>query len=156
MNLFDERLPTEFWAKVVPEPNSGCWLWTGHATAAGYGVWKQKYTHRLSCAAVSGPIPRGHHVDHLCRTPLCCNPAHLEAVLPAVNCQRGMRGSLRKRCKYGHAYTPENTWRHADGNRYCRTCKLTRNRERSRRPEVKAVVRAQGIAKRLAARTVTP
>jgi len=38
-----------------------------------------------------GPIPAGHDIDHLCRTPPCCNPTHLEVVRRAVNTQRGMR-----------------------------------------------------------------
>ena len=24
--------------RVTIEPNSGCWLWTGHLNAAGYGI----------------------------------------------------------------------------------------------------------------------
>jgi hypothetical protein len=28
-NWGDERLPQRFWDKTIPEPNSGCWLWTG-------------------------------------------------------------------------------------------------------------------------------
>jgi hypothetical protein len=29
ISLFDDRLPIRLWSKVVPEPNSGCWLWIG-------------------------------------------------------------------------------------------------------------------------------
>lgn len=34
--FYDDRLPASFWAKVQPEPNTGCWLWTG-VLNRGYG-----------------------------------------------------------------------------------------------------------------------
>ena len=130
MKFDDERLPTDFWSRITPEPMSGCWLWVAGQTKAGYGQLRHKYTHRISYAAAKGPIPDGLHIDHLCRVVSCCNPDHLEAVTCGENIRRGMKGSLRKACKRGHAYTPDNTWRHKNGNRYCRTCKLATNNAR--------------------------
>lgn len=36
-----------------------------------------------------GPVPAPLEIDHLCRNPACCNPAHLEAVTRSVNALRG-------------------------------------------------------------------
>lgn len=36
-----------------------------------------------------GPIPTGHHIDHLCRMTRCIRPSHLEAVTPTENARRG-------------------------------------------------------------------
>lgn len=65
----------------IPEPNSGCWLWTGACDRKGYGkvqvsgvAW---YAHRASFALHRGPIPDGMHVLHKCDTPACINPNHL-------------------------------------------------------------------------------
>jgi hypothetical protein len=70
--------------RVSPEPNSGCWLWMGAASAEGYGrirarngVRRMLGTHRLSWEHHFGLIPAGHHVCHKCDVPSCVNPQHL-------------------------------------------------------------------------------
>jgi hypothetical protein len=81
MTDYDEWLEKRFMPKVEPEPNTGCWLWTGSATAAGYGsVWrdgKAQYAHRLAHEMFIGPVPAEALVCHTCDTPACVNPAHL-------------------------------------------------------------------------------
>lgn len=71
----------------------GCWLWTGYVMkSTGYGQigvgQRLVLTHRASYEAHVGPIPRGLHVDHLCRVRRCINPDHLEAVTQAENNRR--------------------------------------------------------------------
>lgn len=65
----------------VPEPNSGCWIWTGAQRSNGYGTvcYRRKHykAHRLSWEAFRGPIPDGLWVLHKCDTPICVNPDHL-------------------------------------------------------------------------------
>ena len=61
---------------------SGCWIWMGATTKAGYGVCaskssKTKTAHRVSYEAFVGEIPSGMIVAHTCDTPLCVNPHHL-------------------------------------------------------------------------------
>lgn len=65
------------------------WLWVGAAAPSGrtgnlYGALTHRGTHwkahRWSYTVLVGPIPEGHHIDHLCDQTLCVNPAHLEAV----------------------------------------------------------------------------
>jgi len=86
-------------ARLMPEPNTGCWLWDGSWKPNGYGevnyhrrLW---YVHRLVYELLRGPIPAGYTLDHLCRVRPCGNPAHLEVVSLADNIRRGNR--LRRR-----------------------------------------------------------
>ena len=72
-----------------PEPNSGCWLWTRAITSTGYGHTGQGLAHRISYCAWKGHIPEAYDIDHLCRTKLCVNPDHLEAVTRSENLRRG-------------------------------------------------------------------
>jgi hypothetical protein len=66
---------------AIPEPNSGCWLWSRAVGSHGYGVlWhdgKVKTAHRLAYTMANGPIPAGKHVLHKCDVKSCINPDHL-------------------------------------------------------------------------------
>ena len=72
---------TKFERKFTPEPNSGCWLWTGNTQPNGYGkVTMNKrnvYSHRASWLIHRGEIPEGLCVLHKCDTRCCVNPDHL-------------------------------------------------------------------------------
>ena len=65
----------------MPEPNSGCLLWTAGLANTGYGqlYWDggPKNAHRLAWIVANGPIPAGQHVLHKCDVRSCLNPAHL-------------------------------------------------------------------------------
>lgn len=77
--------PIERFTKFIsPEPNSGCWLWTGNANGAGkwiYGTLSVKRktirSHRFAWLFFRGPIPVGMDVLHKCDVTLCANPDHL-------------------------------------------------------------------------------
>jgi len=72
-----------FWAKVSPEPNSGCWLWTGALLSPnGYGVFrlsvgKNMTAHRYSCELAHGTPEEGECALHKCDVKSCVNPDHL-------------------------------------------------------------------------------
>lgn len=71
------------WSRVIPEPNTGCWLWTGrvHDGRHAYGrlVLRGRgiSAHRLSWIVYRGEIPEGLSVLHSCGVESCANPEHL-------------------------------------------------------------------------------
>lgn len=78
-------------AKSIPEPNSGCWLWTGSVNGDGYGtawrpLWAKKYqlSHRVAYKAFKCD-PKEKVVAHKCDNPICCNPDHLFAATQKEN-----------------------------------------------------------------------
>lgn len=72
-------------ARVEPDTNGGCWLWTGYTGlrrgVSGYGSinhdGRQYSAHRASYLTFVGPIPDGMIICHRCDVPACVNPAHL-------------------------------------------------------------------------------
>lgn len=116
--------------KVSPEPNTGCWLWTGALSGNGYGrFWERGrlvIPHRFLYIALIGEVPVGLELDHLCRNPLCVNPVHLEPVTHKVNMSRG-QNAAKTHCPQGHLYMGDNLI-FRSGGRGCRACRDFRNR----------------------------
>ena len=116
-------------ANSIPEPNTGCWLWTKATCSSGYGTIHDNYrtlvAHRVSFAIHRGPIPEGMHLDHLCRTRACINPWHLEPVTNRENVLRGQSvmssRAAQMFCKRGHFLSGENVYR-IGKNRNGRAC----------------------------------
>ena len=123
-----------FWAKVHGGHYALCWLWRGQINADGYGVFRGEgrstRAHRFAYTDVVADIPDGLQLDHTCRVRHCVNPWHLEPVTREVNLARGDVHGTETHCPQGHTYSPENTYRHARGDRQCRTCIRERNRQR--------------------------
>lgn len=124
----DTRLPPRFWSKVVPEPNSGCWLWVGALDSSGYGCFGSGQTrgaHRIAYAALVAD-PGAAHLDHRCRTRCCVNPDHLEAVTNRANVLRGVGtpalNARKTECRHGHPLTGDNLGVSSSGGRRCKTC----------------------------------
>lgn len=113
---------------------SGCWIYTGPLNHGGYGVISigqrtdgrsiQRRAHRVAYEHLVGPIPDGLTLDHLCRTPACVNPSHLEPVTAAENIKRAAASITT--CAQGHPYDASNTIRRRDGRRRCRECNRVR------------------------------
>lgn len=75
----------------VVDPITGCWIWQ-RSKVKGYGQMAVKrkpcLAHRWYYEQKHGPL-NGQHLDHLCRTPACVNPDHLEPVTIRENTRRG-------------------------------------------------------------------
>ena len=65
----------------IPEPNTGCWLWTGRKWPAGYGVTrhggKSQAAHRYMYKVYKGEFDPSLDVLHTCDVRNCVNPDHL-------------------------------------------------------------------------------
>ena len=112
MNPTQSDLLKEFEDRWVPEPNSGCWLWTGNylKKRGGYGVFTMRpfgmqmvRAHRLSWELHRGQITSDQHVLHRCDNPICVNPDHLFL---------GDQPSNMQDCKEKkrHTYGEKNHW----------------------------------------------
>lgn len=73
-----------FLKNVMPEPNTGCWLWIGSIKEKSGGHGRVFYknlnlftAHRASYYFYNGDIPEGMSVLHKCDVPSCVNPEHL-------------------------------------------------------------------------------
>ena len=107
-----ERFP-----QMTQTDTSGCVIWTG-AKSDGYGLLrigkKTFLAHRIAYERDRGPIPKGYHIDHLCRNRACVNTDHLRLVTPRQN---ALENSLsfsainakKTHCLRGHEFTEENT-----------------------------------------------
>lgn len=134
-----DTLPGRFIAKVkftdscpVPLlPGGGCWIWTAtKRDKHGYGGFscdgKSVLAHTFSYLHFRGPIPDTYELDHLCRTPSCVNPWHLEPVTHKVNMSRGAH-AMKTHCPRGHRYDEANT-RVENGCRNCIACRIDSQR----------------------------
>jgi hypothetical protein len=130
------RLPyKDLWARIMPEPNSGCWIWIGGRGRSGHGqTWdsvkrRQDGAHRVLYKMFKGEIPEGLELDHLCRLSSCVNPDHLEPVTHRQNLMRGFSPSALKArqtvCRLGHPLAVRKS-----GQRVCRICQSVRDARR--------------------------
>jgi HNH endonuclease len=127
---------------ISPEPNSGCWFWTGAIKSDGYGSvhldGRTQTAHRVVYEFHRGKIPDGLTLDHLCRVRSCVNPAHLEPATMRENTMRGFSPSAvnatRTTCLKGHPFDMVRS-----GQRSCRTCfrEYDRNYKRRKYHEMK-------------------
>jgi hypothetical protein len=123
--------------RCMPIPESGCLIWMHELSNMGYGICRlngeRRLVHRRMFEAVKGEIPPGAVLDHLCRTPSCCNPNHLEAVSQKTNVLRGIgimaNKSRQTHCKRGHELAGDNLLPHKlkIGRRCCKECQRLRN-----------------------------
>lgn len=117
-----KSLLDRFEEKVMVDPNSGCWLWTGYVDpVSSYGQFNggaghSKKAHRWSYQLHISEIPKGLDLDHKCRVRAYVNPSHLEPVTRKENFHRGISIKLtnekfasRTHCRNGHQVTAEDS-----------------------------------------------
>lgn len=135
-------LKERFEEKYIPEPNTGCWLWTGSYYKYGYGSIRigsrtdgsrtMIGAHIISYKLFKGEIPTGMYVCHKCDIPECVNPDHLflgtpsDNTLDMVNKKRNFKPSLGKFGENNHLHkltqieVNEIREKYATGNYYQR------------------------------------
>lgn len=91
-----------FFARVLIDKKTGCWLWQGQKMRNGYGRFSlngvKPLAHRWCYERLIGPIPAKMTLDHRCANTLCVNPEHVEPVLNPENVRRmAARAAARKR-----------------------------------------------------------
>lgn len=118
--------------KLQLDEATGCWIWTGHTHATGYGMFCINKTsttlaHRAAYELFIGPIPPKHDLHHSCKVRLCCNPYHLECLTKK---DHGiMHGVERTACDNGHPYVEGSfVWVMSRGSltRQCVICRRIR------------------------------
>ncbi len=114
----------------IPEPNTGCWIFTGYVTDDGYGEFsyngKKSLAHRASYDMHVGPIPDGMQVLHRCDMPPCVNPEHFFLGSHTDNMQdmskkgrfKDSRGIKHPRAKLDPSKAFEIRWYDAIGTRH--------------------------------------
>lgn len=120
-----------FLSKIDYRGENGCWNWIAGKKLGGYGEFKpflgqgknNRATHAIMWEIRNGAIPKGLHIDHLCRNTSCLNPKHLEPVTPQENLRRGGSASAlnarKTHCKCGREF---DVFRKSRNGRGCSHC----------------------------------
>ena len=112
-------------AKKFEVTDNGCWIWTGALDSSGRPSVRPggrtapaAIAYRLLYKLVVEPVADDIELDHLCFTPRCINPDHLEPKSGDENRAAYREAHPHTHCSRGHELTPEATY----SNGRCRAC----------------------------------
>lgn len=123
-----ETAVDKFWSRV--DRTGDCWLWTGAKSSTGHGhlyVLGERWgAHRLAYWLTHGETPESRYtvLHHLCHTPSCVNPDHLEPMTRKEHsAEHGLTGwaaihAAKATCDKGHPFDG-----HDGHQRYCSRCR---------------------------------
>lgn len=134
-----------FWAKVERTPT--CWFWRAYLSTRGYGMLRTPEgrmipAHRAAYELLIGPIPNGREVDHMCHTPRCVNPDHLQLVSHQAN------GENRSGASAASSTGVRGVWFDEKRGRYCVSVKVRQRGHFGGRYESLADAEAAAVALR--------
>jgi hypothetical protein len=122
-------------ASRIAVDESGCWLWTGAVTAAGYGQIELRengqrrpwLAHRLVAKLLGYPLGENMHHRETCPK-RCVHPEHLTPMTVADHASH----HTDEFCKAGHPLADAMIVKRGNGrtSRMCRQCMSDRARKR--------------------------
>lgn len=142
---YNGTLAERFDRYSIPEPNSGCLLWTGTDNGWGYGTiyrdGRNVLATHVALYLAGRPVPKGLCALHKCDVPACVNVDHLfigshaDNIADKIAKERHARQYVKKtHCKQGHEFTKENLLitkaGRRIGKRLCKICAGLRQRRR--------------------------
>ncbi len=132
MKRLTEPLLDRFFAAILCDVKTHCWVYRGSWIQCGYGMMtaerarQRERIHRIAYRLFVGPIPDRYLIHHQCENKLCCNPAHLEAMPMVAHIKHHSALRTPMHCPAGHAYTDDNivlSVMRKRGAKVCLTCK---------------------------------
>jgi hypothetical protein len=115
-------------ANSIPEPNSGCWIWTRGCSNNYPVAWhegRQQYATRLALKLKGVELVPHQDACHSCDNTFCVNPDHLFPGTRVVNMQdASLKGRLRRPRSCNHSLSGDNLYiRPSSGRQECLMCK---------------------------------
>ena len=106
-------------------------------TLSKFGEKRNRLVHHLVLEAFVGPRPEGAECRHLHGDPGDNRLKNIAWGTSSENSfdvvRHGNHHAAKKtHCKYGHEFTPENTYKRKDGGRQCRECTIAASKARYR------------------------
>lgn len=141
-------LQQRFDEKYIPEPFSGCWLWTGSLDGNGYGLifanGRSHHAARIAWLLKHGEeVPKDLYACHRCDIRSCVNPDHIFLGTNSDNMMDAIKKGRKKyrsgfgknwegirelkfnskpTCKRGHLKSGDNLYINPRGIAHCREC----------------------------------
>jgi hypothetical protein len=128
----------------VKKTSNGCWIWQAFKQNDGYSrftfMGRSMVGHRASYQIFKGELDPEKHIHHVCNTPSCVNPEHLEQISPQENYMISnsfsAKNARKTHCHRGHVFDEANTNYSYYGKdksmrrRQCRACWRLKYRKR--------------------------